>query len=904
MTFGVASTVAVLLASLTAFTGRQGPDDPALRAAVEQFFAAQQAEDVNAYLALWSPSVRPPTPEQLKYVFDAGDDTYSEIAILATYPASDRVRVRVRATRDRTMPARVPGRPPFTFHSTTSWSLVYVRENGDWKLVREGPAVDALADGLIAAATTEEREALLQAEPDLVTLELILALSRRAGQAAQEQKYAQAQVGFERMREVARRVGDKRYEGEALQNLANALYFQRNLAGALDAYEQRLTIERGREDQAGIAAALVGIGTIRYTFAEYGTALSTYRQALEIQERMSDEAGLATTLISTGNIFYLQGEFGAAIADYMRSRDLARRMSNAAGEADAMEGLARVYIAQGDYASALEALASVLADGKARNDRNDQATALLSIGDVHFRLGNFDSAKTALVESRAHFEAIKDLSHVGRVWQAIALVDLVSNRFALAEDEYKKGADLCAKAGDGDCAAAATAGLAFALTAQEKFAEGIASYTKAVAAFTQLGKTEPAARAGVGLSRALAGSGDFAAALAAASRARGEAEKLANDDVLWRAQIAEAEALRRLRERPKALAAASLAVAAVDRLVAVAGVRPSAAVARDSSGAFATLALLQAEDGDAAGAFETAERMRVHDLRVLLLRGEREIHRGMSAQEREEERTLAGEIVSLHAQLSRERSLPKPDAARIARIEKAAAEATGKKTAQQQALFAKLPALATWRGLMAPATRADVEKLLPDAAVIVVQLVVTEDSLLVLFARRGDDGVRFSSQFEPASRRTIAERVTRLLQPETLRDLAAWRKATLELIPGLAASFGTATRAIVVPHEVLWRVPFEALATEDGLLADKTTIVYAPSVTALLRTPDKPAAPDASRTVLAVAAPEVPTAVVEEIARTSPTWTIRDAATAGQRSDGHCRERSRPRGDVDRSWRD
>ena len=49
------------------------------------------------------------------------------------------------------------------------------------------------------------------------------------------------------------------------------------------------------------------------------------------------------------------------------------------------------------------------------------------------------------------------------------------------------------------------------------------------------------------------------------------------------------EALRRLRERPKALAAASLAVAAVDRLVAVAGVRPSAAVARDSSGAFSTL---------------------------------------------------------------------------------------------------------------------------------------------------------------------------------------------------------------------------------------------------------------------------------------------------------------------------
>ena len=39
----------------------------------------------------------------------------------------------------------------------------------------------------------------------------------------------------------------------------------------------------------------------------------------------------------------------------------------------------------------------------------------------------------------------------------------------------------------------------------------------------------------------------------------------------------------------------------------------------------------------------------------------------MTDQEREEERKLAGELVSVHAQLTRERGLPKPDAARVAR---------------------------------------------------------------------------------------------------------------------------------------------------------------------------------------------------------------------------------------------
>jgi CHAT domain-containing protein len=488
---------------------------------------------------------------------------------------------------------------------------------------------------------------------------------------------------------------------------------------------------------------------------------------------------------------------------------------------------------------------------------------------------------------------VKYLSHAGRAWQGLALVDLVASRFTLAEDEYRRSSETCGVAGDRECVASAVAGLAFAQTAQEKFTEGIASYRKAIEAFASLKRTEQAARAEIGLSRALAASGAHAAALDAASHARGEAETLLLDDVLWRAQVAEAGALRGLRDRAKAIAAATGAVAAVDRLLDVAKVRPSAPVARDSSSAFAMLALLQAEDGDAAAAFESAERMRVHDLRVLLAPGERDISRGMTDQEREEERTLAGELVSLHAQRSRERGLPKPDAARLARLDGAIVDATGKRSAQQQALFARLPALRTWRGLVAPATRTDVEGLLPDAGTILVEFVMTDEVLHVILARRSasvDNGVRFSTQFDAASRRAIAERVAKLQQPETVRDAAAWRKAALELVPGLGATFGTATRAIVVPHEVLWRVPFEALPSESGYLADATSIVYAPSVTALVRTPaaEPPgiaASPDgvAPRLrVVAAAAPELAAPVIEELARTAPGWTIRSMATAEQ----------------------
>jgi tetratricopeptide (TPR) repeat protein len=551
----------VVTVSLTAAGGGQGIDDPALRAAVDRFFATQEAEDIEAYLALWSRTAQRPRPEQLKFIFTTGDDKYSGISLISAVSSGDRVRVRVSATRDRSSPSRIPGGPPLNTHSTTTWSLSYVREDGEWKLLREGSVVDGLADGLLEARTAEERERLLQEEPDLVNDALIMALSRRAGQAAQMRVYPEAQAGYERMREIARRVGNQRLEGEALQNLANTMYFQRNLAGALQAYEERLVIERLREDSEAIAAALLGIATIRYSFAEYGAALTSYREALAIQERLAEggyiaSTQIASTLISTGNVLYLQGDFAAAIADYSRSRDISRKIENTIGEADALEGLGRVFLAQGDYAAALDAFMGVLAEGKARNSKPDQGAALMSIGDLHFRLGNLDNARAALDQSRTLLEETKDLASAGRAWQAIALTDLAAGRFTPAEDEYRKSSASCAAAADNECVAGATVGLAFAQTAQDRFPEGIATYKKAIAAFGALKRREQLARAEVGLSQALAGNSEDKAAVEAAARARREGEALANDDVVWRALVAEASALRSLREHSQATRAA------------------------------------------------------------------------------------------------------------------------------------------------------------------------------------------------------------------------------------------------------------------------------------------------------------------------------------------------------------
>ena len=68
------------------------------------------------------------------------------------------------------------------------------------------------------------------------------ALSRQGTDLIRGRRYDLAQTVYERAVEIGRRVGDRRVEGEALQNLANTFYYQRNFPHALEAYEQRLAI--------------------------------------------------------------------------------------------------------------------------------------------------------------------------------------------------------------------------------------------------------------------------------------------------------------------------------------------------------------------------------------------------------------------------------------------------------------------------------------------------------------------------------------------------------------------------------------------------------------------------------------------------------------------------------------
>lgn len=859
--------------------------DPALRTAVERFYAAQEAEDVAAYLALWSAMAERPRAEQLKFVFDSGDDKFSQIDITSVRARGAKTIVKVSVIRDRTSTVRQPDGAPFVSHMKMLAALTYVREAGEWKLLREGAPVDALADAFIAAPDDRERENVLSEEPDLVGPLLVSAVSRQAALAAQGGDYPRAQAVYERALDVAARVGDKKLQADALQNIGNALYYQRNLAAAKPVYERLLAIERELGNDEGIAAALQGLGTAQYSQYEYTDALVTFKEALGIQERLNDPAGIATTLISTGNVQFVEGDFAGAIADYRRSRDLYHAAAQTGGETRALEGLGRSFTAQGDLVAALDAFKGVLEEGRRRNDAVRQGSALFSMADVHSRLGNLDLARSLFDESRAQFERVRDLPNVGHGLQAVGKVDLVAGRFATAEEAFARSVAVCTTGGDQECVAHATVGVAFAQSLQQHHVEAVASYRKAIALFATLKKREDAARAEIGLSQALTGSGDYAGALVAARHAETEGIALGRTDIVWRALVANARAQRRLSNSAAALAAAKAAVSEVERMAHRAFDGLDDQPAPDSTSAYALLAIVQAEQNDPMTAFATIERQRVHALRLTLARNERDIARGMTAAERDAERQLAAEVVTLRAQLDHEKALPKPNTGRIDALQQRLTAAVEKRSAQREGVFSRSPDLRIWRGLESPAGLDATSKAL-DAREALVEFVIDDDDLLVLITTRTPSGPACRAYLSSVPRQTLAERVAHAVDPATLRDMTLWKQASAELmksIPsGAWSEISDAEKVVLVPDDVLWRVPFEALAVAEGFLADGTTVLYAGSATSL-QVPVGPVEARPELPIIAVTAPQIPPTTRDRLQATAPDWTIRPAdAAAGE----------------------
>ncbi|PWT96347.1 MAG: hypothetical protein C5B55_00120 [Blastocatellia bacterium] len=600
--------------------------------------------------------------------------------------------------------------------------------------------------------------------------------------------------------EAFRKSNEANHNPENVVRVADALYMQGDYAKALDYYKQSLAAAHDGIDVGILISALSGAANSAFYESNYDDALQYFQQSAKIQETRGDKSGLAISLRGIGNVHRARGDFGAALETYFKSLAISEQLKLPTGTILGSIGLVRAL--QGDNERALEYYRKALTEFEATGNNVEVARVQSLIGNVYYSQGNYESA-------------------------------LASYKVGLA-----LRVQMDDKAGQGDI----LAGIGSALLKQDHFQEALDSYQQALVLFNQVGNKERIADVLTRVSSALLVQGDYSKALSAAESAVSMARELDSVEVLWYALTLAGNAHRELDHTSQASQSFSDAISIVESLRA----RPASIEGSERNSALPYLAALDLliDQNRAGEAFDYAERAKVQYLSELLRSTNTRTIKGLSTEEQQEERRLAGEAASYELQLDRELQLRTSSEARQSKLRDRLRETRAAYTSFRQKLYDTHPRLKIDRGELTPLKIDEIKALVSDSQTALLEYTITETNtyLFVLTAdnkrsRRGEAAISLKAYPLNIRNESLATRV------KQLEDLLASRSDEFGpaardlydiLIKPAGDQLALKTKLVIVPDGALWRLAFEALQpSEDHYLIDQMQVSYAPSLSGL-----------------------------------------------------------------------
>lgn len=201
-------------------------------------------------------------------------------------------------------------------------------------------------------------------------------------------------------RKLALSVGNKRQEGYALLNLANAyLYndiYDKSLQYNLEALDL-LTQSGSSEDRA---RALTSLGWLYYDVGDYKTSFTYHSKALQIVEKSRDTLTWATALNAVGLTYYEDGEFQKSLPYYRESLALGKAIHNLERMTASTNNLGDAELALGNKEVALDWLQQSLQYANLLNDPLRQAEVLNSLSNTYLQLYQYKESETALISAQ------------------------------------------------------------------------------------------------------------------------------------------------------------------------------------------------------------------------------------------------------------------------------------------------------------------------------------------------------------------------------------------------------------------------------------------------------------------------------------------------------------------------
>jgi tetratricopeptide (TPR) repeat protein len=233
---------------------------------------------------------------------------------------------------------------------------------------------------------------------------------------------------------IARDIGNRQSEGNALGNLANCHMMLGDCQLAIDLHTEALTIFRDIGHRGGDSTQLINLGNCHARLGDYRQAIDLYTQALAIARDIGDRYLEGIALGDLGLCHYFLGDYRRAIDLHTQALAIDRDIGDRQGEGTDLGNLGNCHYRLGDYRRAIDLHAQALAMALEVGDRYGEANALDYLGQAWLASGDARRAVTLLEQAVSIADTTGDFEPAAeaRSWLARARLQLGDPAAALA----------------------------------------------------------------------------------------------------------------------------------------------------------------------------------------------------------------------------------------------------------------------------------------------------------------------------------------------------------------------------------------------------------------------------------------------------------------------------------------
>lgn len=203
-------------------------------------------------------------------------------------------------------------------------------------------------------------------------------------------------------------IGNTAGISSGLNNIGLIYQNQGQLLTALDYYKRALEIDDSLGSKEGVAVAYHNIGSVYKDIGEYEDALGYYRKSLAIEQKLKDKYNEAYTCNAIGNIYFEQKKFGEALAEYEKALAIREEIEDKKGMAYSLRSIGTVQENTGEKQKAIANYRRSLALFREVDSEWGASTVLYSMGNIYFSQGNTDSASICGLEA---YQLAKNLGY-------------------------------------------------------------------------------------------------------------------------------------------------------------------------------------------------------------------------------------------------------------------------------------------------------------------------------------------------------------------------------------------------------------------------------------------------------------------------------------------------------------